>query len=162
MKILLTICNAFVLMIACSNNKPAAEATSAETKQQPGVVSTAVTSQAPGEDIVGVWKLTLECYDDNGNKIPDDAEKKKGIKNNYVFRFHADGSCLIQQVYKGRYDVKTESDKKMLYVYRNRIVGEEEKDPPPDIYRITSMSKNELVLLETLGDLTFWIFERTG
>lgn len=162
MKFLLTICNAFVLMIACSNNKATSEATVAETKQHPGVAPVRATEQPPGDGIAGTWKLRLECYDDNGNKIPDDTEKKKGIKNNYVFRFNTDGSCLIQQVYKGRYEVKTESDKKMLYVYRNRIVNEEEKDPPPDVYRITSMSKNELVLLETLGDLTFWIFERTG
>jgi hypothetical protein len=65
-------------------------------------------------------------------------------------------------VYKGRYEVKTEGDKKMLYVYRNRIVGAEEKDPPPDIYRITSMSKNELVLLEDIGNRAFWIFERVS
>jgi hypothetical protein len=48
----------------------------------------------------------------------------------------------------------------MLYVYRNRVVGEEKQDPPPDMYRIISMSKNELLLLEDLGNLTFWYFER--
>ena len=50
----------------------------------------------------------------------------------------------------------------MLYVYRNRVVGEEEKDPPPDVYRIITLSKNEMTLLEDLGDLTFWVFERAG
>jgi hypothetical protein len=162
MKHQLIVFSACGLLIACSNNNAAPETTIAQTKQQPETASSTGTNQPSGDGIVGVWKLTLECYDDNGNKTPDDAERKKGFKNNYSFRFNTDGSCQIQQVYKGRYEVKTEGDKKMLYVYRNRIVGEEEKDPPPDIYRITSMSKNELVLLEDIGNRAFWIFERVS
>jgi hypothetical protein len=50
----------------------------------------------------------------------------------------------------------------MLYVYRNKVEGQEKKDPPPDVYRIIAMSKNELVLLEDLGNLTFWVFERVN
>ena len=50
----------------------------------------------------------------------------------------------------------------MLYVFRNRIIGEEDEDPPPDVYRIISMSKNEMVLLERVNDLVFWVFERAG
>ncbi len=153
---------ACALLIACSNNKAAPETTTAEIKQQPETASNTATSQPSGDGIAGFWKLTLECYDNNGNKVPDDDERKKGIKNHYAFRFNGDGSCKIQEFYKGRYEVKNEGDKKMLYVHRNRVVGEEEKDPPPDIYRIISMSKNELVLLEDLGNLTFWIFERAG
>jgi hypothetical protein len=153
---------AFALLIACGNNKAAQETTVAETKQQPEVAAATTRDQPSGDDIVGNWKLTLEAYDDNSNKILDEAERKKGIKNNYSFRFNADGSCQIQQIFKGRYEVKTEGDKKILYVYRNRVVGEEEKDPPPDVYRIISMNKNELVLLEQEGNLTFWVFERIG
>jgi len=153
---------ACALLISCSNNKVAQETSIAETKQEPQTSSNAAVNQPSGDGIEGFWKLTLECYDDNGNKIPDDAERKKGIKNHYAFRFNGDGSCKIQEFYKGHYEVKNEDDKKMLYVYRNRVVSEEEKDPPPDIYRIISMSKNELVLLEDLGNLTFWIFERAG
>lgn len=111
---------------------------------------------------MGYWKLTLEAYDENENKILDEAERKKGIKNKYTFRFNADGSCRIQETFSGRYEIKTERGNKMLYVYRNRVVGEEDKDPVPDVYRITSMNKNELVLLENIGDLTFWVFERAG
>jgi hypothetical protein len=56
--------------------------------------------------------------------------------------------------------VKTEGSNKMLYVYRNKVEGQEKSDPPPDVYRIISMSKSELVLLENEGNLTFWVFER--
>jgi hypothetical protein len=162
MKPNLIFCIAFAVLIACGNNKVEQENTTAENEQQPKIASNTESSQPSGDDIVGNWKLTLEAYDDNSNKILDDAERKKGIKNAYAFRFNADGSCQIQQVFKGRYEVKTEGENKMLYVYRNRVVGEEEKDPPPDVYRIISMNKNELVLLEQEGNLTFWVFERIG
>ena len=160
MKSGLTISIACVLFFACSNNKAAQENTIAESKQKTAIVSSTETHQLSGDGIVGSWKLVLECYDDNGNKTPDEDEKKKGIKNRYLVRFNADGSCLIQEVYKGRYDVKNEGSKKMLYVYRNRVVGQEEKDPPPDIYHIISQNKNELILLENEGNLVFWVFER--
>lgn len=154
-------CVACALMVACNNNTQ--ETKVAETPlQQTEIGSIAQTSQASEDGIVGYWKLKLEAYDDNGNKILDEAERKKGIQNRYLYRFNADGSCQIQEVYKGRYEVKTESNKKMLYVSRNRIVGEEEKDPIPDVYRIISLSKNELVLLENVGDFTFWVFERVN
>ena len=131
-----------------------------QAKARPEVAPSIQMSQPPGDDITGFWKLKLEAYDNNENKILDDDERKQGIKNNYSFSFNADGSCKIVEAYKGRYEVKTESNKKMLYVYRNKIEGQEKKDPPPDIYHIISMNKNELVLLEDEGDLTFWVFER--
>lgn len=159
MKSILIACVVSALLVACNNN--AEETKVAETsKHQPEIASNIQTNQPSGDGITGLWKLKLEAYDDNGNKILDEAERNKGIKNRYMFRFHADGSCQIQEVYKGRYEVKTEGDKKMLYVYRNRIAGQEEKDPPPDVYSIISMTKNELVLLEDLGNLTFWVFEK--
>ncbi len=128
--------------------------------QRPDVTSGVRTNQTSADDLVGFWKLKLEAYDDNSNKILDEAERKKGIKNNYSFRFNADGSCKIVENFKGRYEVKTESSNKMLYVYRNRVEGQEKQDPPPDVYRITSMSQTELILLENEGNLTFWVFER--
>jgi len=131
-----------------------------EPSQQPGVASSLRANQTFADDIVGFWKLKLEAYDDNSNKVLDEAERKKGIKNNYSFRFNADGSCKIVESFKGRYEVKTERDNKMLYVFRNRVEGQEKQDPPPDVYLVTSMSKNELVLLENEGNLTFWVFER--
>jgi hypothetical protein len=155
----------FILSIACplfitGNSYNAQQTLVAETMRQPEVTSSTGTNQTSADDIIGFWKLKLEAYDDNSNKILDEAERKKGIKNNYSFRFNADGSCKIVESFKGRYEVKTESGNKMLYVYRNRVAGEEKQDPPPDVYRITSMSKNELVLLENEGNLTFWVFER--
>jgi len=125
-----------------------------------GIGATKESTKVLADNISGFWKLKLEAYDDNGNKVLDEAERKKGFKNRYTFRFNPDGSCKIQEAYSGRYEVKSEGSKKVLYVYRKRVVGEEEKDPPPDIYLITSMDKNELVLLEREGNLTFWVFER--
>jgi hypothetical protein len=152
---------ACALFIA-GNSYNAQQTIVAETMQQPGVASSIRTNQTSADDIIGFWKLKLEAYDDNSNKILDEAERKKGIKNNYSFRFNADGSCKIVESFKGRYEVKTESGNKMLYVYRNRVEAEEKQDPPPDVYRVTSMSRNELVLLENEGNLTFWVFERVN
>ena len=151
-----------IILIACNDNKAAKEIPVANTEQQAATASTTEASQPSGDGIVGFWKLKLEAYDDNGNKILDEEERKKGIKNNYTYRFNADGSCQIQQMFKGRHEEKTEGGNKMLYVYRNRVVGEEEKDPPPDVYRIISLGKNEMVLLEVTNNLVFWIFEKAG
>ena len=157
----LIVCVAYVVLTTCNDKAKQTKAT--ETRQQqPEIASNTQTNQTSEDGITGYWKLKLEAYDDNSNKILDEAERKKGIQNRYLFRFNVDGSCQIQEVYKGRYEVKTESNKKMLYVYRNRIVGEEEKDPPPDVYRIISLNKKELVLLEDLGNLAFWVFERVS
>ncbi len=105
--------------------------------------------------------MHLEAYDNNGNRKLDDEERKKGIQNRYSFRFNADGTCGIMDMFKGRYEIKTTNGKKMLSVYRKRVVGEEEKDPLPDVFEITSMTNDELVLLENLGNLTFWAFKRS-
>src|SRR6185503_5915002 len=147
MKPAFSFCVAFALLIACSNNKATIENKIDETKPKAELAANTGSNQTPADDITGQWKLKLEAYDNNENKVLDEDEKKKGIKNNYSFHFNADGSCQIQQMFKGRYEVKTEGNKKMLYVYRKKVEGEEEKDPPPDVYRIISLSKNELVLL---------------
>lgn len=152
--VILYVCAA---LISC-NSQQAPDAKIAETPKQSEVAS----NEPSGDGITGFWKLKLEAYDENGNKVLDEAERKKGIKNNYTFRFNADGSCRIQESFKGRYEVKTEGGKKKLYVYRNRVAGEEDKDPVPDVYQVISMDKNEMVLLESEGDLTFWVFERVG
>ena len=147
-------------LIACSNNKAAEETTASKVEQEPEIASNKETTQPSGDGIVGYWKLSLEAYDDNSNKTLDEEERKKGIKNKYTYRFNADGSCQIQDFYKGRYEEKTENGNKILYVYRERIVQEEDEDPIPDVYRIISMSKTQLVLLENENKLAFWVFER--
>lgn len=144
-----------------SNSKKAAEETKGVKNSQASQFGLGIgTNQSPEEGITGYWKLKLEAYDNNSNKILDEDERKKGIQNRYSFRFNADGSCQIVDAYKGHYEVKTESKNKMLYVYRNKVAGQEEKDPPPDVYRIISISQTELVLLENEGNLTFWVFQR--
>ncbi len=156
----------FVLLLACgsdSNDKTTVadrQATAATSESaEAGKQQTSNTLQ--GDGIVGYWKLHLEAYDNNGNRKLDDEERKKGIQNRYSFRFNADGTCGIMDMFKGRYEIKTTNGKKMLSVYRKRVVGEEEKDPLPDVFEITSMTNDELVLLENLGNLTFWAFKRS-
>lgn len=161
MKTHLVILFAGNLLMSCNNDK-AQETKVADAQKQTEVASGTETNAPSGDGITGYWKLTLEAYDDNGNKVLDEAERKKGIKNKYTFRFNADGTCKIQESFPGRYEVKTEGGKQMLYVYRKRVVGEEDQDPVPDVYRVVSMGKTEMVLLENVGDLTFWVFERAG
>jgi hypothetical protein len=50
----------------------------------------------------------------------------------------------------------------MLYVYRKKVEGEEDKDPPPDIFQITSVRKDELVLQIIMSGKpsSFWLFKR--
>lgn len=143
--------------LSCNNTEQQVAVAASPNQSKP-----AAATNTPGEGIVGSWKLKLETSDDNENQVLDEAERKKGFKNNYSFVFKADGSCKIQQVYSGRYEVKNLNGKQLLYVYRARVVGEEDKDPAPDIYRVISLTKTEMVLLEQEGNLTFWIFERVG
>jgi hypothetical protein len=158
----------FIIFMACpfliihNNNNKGEQSKLGNSLPHSDVAARVHESHATDDDITGFWKLKLEAYDDNGNKILDEAERKKGFKNNYSFRFNADGSCKIVESFKGRYEVKTENGNKMLYVFRNRVAGEEKQDPPPDVYRIISLSKNELVVLEQEGNLTFWVFERSN
>ena len=159
MKTYVIIATAFAFF-GCNNNKSGQAINIAQNGTQPEFLSNTETSQTSEEGIIGYWKLKLEAYDHNENKILDETERKKGIQNRYSFRFNADGSCQIRESFKGHYEVKTKGGNKILFVYRNRVRGEEEKDPPPDVYRIVSLSKNELVLLEEMEGLTFWVFER--
>ena len=106
--------------------------------------------------------MRVEVFDDNSNRVPDEEEIKKAYSNNYMLQLNADGSCKIQQVFTGRYEKKIENGKEMLYVYRKRIEQEEDKDPPPDIFQIISLKKDELVLLiiDAAGSSAFWYFKR--
>ena len=79
-----------------------------------------------------------------------------------MLQLNADGTCRIQQIYTGRYEKVTENGREMLKVYRKRIEAEEKQDPLPDVYQITSVKKDELVLQNILaGEPTaFWFFNR--
>ena len=126
-----------------------------------------ITTLHPTTDdgIVGDWKLVLETYDDNHNKQLDDAERKKGFSNHYFYRFSADGSCIISPFasnqlksgFKGKYQVTEKNGKKIITTYWDET---EQKGQKEGQYTVISVSKTELVLLETTGDHTFWIFNR--
>ena len=154
-----------LLFVSCSNSSTVKgktqEAKDNTTNSSQTATTASSTSNQQVSGVVGYWKLALEAYDDNNNKKLDDEERKKGIQNRYSLRLNADGSCTIMDMYKGRYEKKTENGKEKLWVYRNRIPQEEDQDPVPDVYIITSMSKDEMVLLETLGDHVFWVFKRS-
>lgn len=150
----------FLLTLGCGNTATQAKETTEPSKNPPTTSMASDQSAAPAEGIVGYWKLALEAYDDNDNRKLDDDERKKGIQNRYSFRFNADGTCKIMDLYDGHYERKTEGGKDMLRVFRNRIPSEEQKDPPPDVYVITSFTNNEMVLLETTGYHTFWVFKK--
>lgn len=119
-------------------------------------------STSSGNGITGTWKLRLEVFDDNGNRVPDEEEMKKGYGNNYMLQLNADGTCRIQQMFTGRYEKVNENGRDMLKVYRKRVEGEEDKDPLPDIYQLTSVKKDELVLqiVEAGEPSSFWFFQR--
>jgi hypothetical protein len=152
----------FFLLTNSDTNKAAANDTHAigkkETSTEPAALFTS------GNELVGKWKLSLEVPDTNENKVPDEDEVKKGFPNNYQLQLNADGSCRIQQVHTGRYETIKEKGDDMLKVYRKRIEAEEDTDPLPDIYRIVSVKKEELVLQVIDGGMpsSFWFFKRIG
>jgi len=163
MRSMIILVAAIVALTNCGNNKAAITEQSIANNTATEIKETQPTSPTQsGDDMVGTWKLRLEVFDDNSNRVPDEAEMKKGYGNNYMFQFNADGTCRIQQMFTGRYEKKTENGRPMLYVYRKRIEKEEDKDPPPDIFQITSLKKDELVLqIITLGEpSSFWFFKR--
>jgi hypothetical protein len=154
------------LLLACNSNntteaKDNPESTTATT---PDNKESSQTKR--GEGILGDWKLRQETYDENHNGALDAEERSKTIPNHYFYRFNEDGSALINfaassvGAFKGHYEKKTENGKEKLYVYRYKVAGEEDKDPRPDVYTIVSLSPDELVLLESIGNHTFWIFKR--
>ena len=155
----------FVFLAACGSNTAVKSATETSKEESSSasasLPSTTPASESPqGDGLVGYWKLSLEAYDKNSNGKLDDEERKQGIKNRYSFRFNADGTCQIMDMFTGRFERKAEKGKDMLYVYRNRVPNEETQDPPPDKFILTSLGKSELVLLEAMDSYVFWVFSR--
>jgi len=115
-----------------------------------------------GSSILGDWKLTLETYDNNHNRILDDEERKKAFPNHYFYRFNSDGSCLINYTttakgaFKGHYTSSEKNGKKTIMIY----MDEGGKSENQGGYTVISINKDEMVLLESTGDHTFWIFRR--
>jgi hypothetical protein len=159
MKAYLVILFAFITLASCNTHK-APETDVADTKQKSVDISNTETNKVLADSLIGYWKLRLEAYDSNDDQMLDEAERKKGAPNNYSFHFNADGSCKKQETIQGRYEVKFEEDKRMLYVYPEPLVDRDGRTYVTDVYRITSMTVNEIVLLETIGNLNFWVFQR--
>jgi hypothetical protein len=151
------------LCISCADNK-----TTTHEKQLAGnaVVPNKAeqTADPPSSDgsIVGQWKLILEAYDENENKVLDEEERKKGSRNNYLLQLNANGTCRIQNFYSGTYTIQAEGGQKLLSVQREKGKGEDKQDPP-DLYYIISLMKDELTLLSLSAEIvttTFWVFDR--
>ena len=156
-----------VLLLACnSNNTDTVKDIDSSSAAAAPSANEAPAESKRGEGILGDWKLQHEAYDNNSNGALDADERSKAIKNHYFYRFNENGSALIGAssspagAFKGRYEKKTENGKEKLYEYRDKIPGEDETDPVPEVYTIISVSGEELVLLESLGNNTFWIFKR--
>lgn len=115
-----------------------------------------------GGNILGDWKLTLETYDNNHNKVLDDDERKKAFSSHYFYRFNPDGSCLInfttsaKGAFKGHYISSEQNGKKKIMIY----MDEGGKSEVQGGYTVISANNNEMVLLESTGDHTFWIFKK--
>ena len=156
----------FFILIVCGNSS-AEKNISKNSEGKKSLMSTnnASSSDEQADGIVGDWRLMLEAYDDNGNKTLDDAERKKGFSNHYFYRFSADGSCIISPFasnqlksgFKGHYTITEKAGKKIITTYWDET---EQKGQKEAQYTIVSVSKTELVLLETTGDHTFWTFQR--
>ena len=162
MKLLFSFIIAVLLLTNCGENKDATTTKDLASSSAVKSEERAPVSTASGNDIVGTWKLHLDAFDQNENQELEDEERKKGVSNNNMLQFNADGTCRIQNIFNGTYTIKEEGGKKILTVQRKKVEGEETEDPPPDKYHIKSVTKDELILLvvDGAGANTFWIFKR--
>lgn len=129
--------------------------------EEKSTTGTMAASTGGTSDLIGTWKLQLDAYDNNNNGLLDPEERAKATSNNTSYQFNADGTCVIQGIFKGRYELKKENGKDHVIIYREKVAGEEE-DPESEQFRILSVSEGELVLLmqESYNENTIWIFKR--
>ena len=151
-----------VFVAGCSDNKSSTSNTQLTTEKVAEKAASQTANSSSGDGIVGTWEMTKEAFDKNENKILDDDERKAATGNRYRMEFSADGTCRTQNYFSNTYKVRQEGGEKILEIQRHRVEGEETKDPPPDIYKIKSLTKDEMVLLVTDAgfDMSFWIFDR--
>lgn len=147
-----------LVILACSNNNAAKENTVA-VKNETTTASAAKENTVAQEGIVGTWMMHLDAFDHNENEVLDGDERAKAVPNRYRMQLNADGTCRLMDMFTGRYEIKTENGKKILRVFRKKVEGQEDKDPPPDVYVIKSLTKDELILYISLST-NFWIFKR--
>jgi hypothetical protein len=158
-----------IFICRCSDQKKEPASTTDKTGTTSSTTTTAIPAvnspnDANGETggVVGNWTLHLDAFDENNNQQLDPEERAKAISNRMTYQFKADGSCVIQGILKGRYELKKKDGKDHLVVYRQRIPQEEDEDPLPDEYRILSVAASELVLLmwESFSASTIWVFKK--
>lgn len=146
---------------ATTSNTVNTNSTTAAADENADTGITTMTNGGSG-NLIGTWKLQLDAYDENNNGLLDPEERDKATTNTTSYQFKPDGSCVIQGMFKGRYELKKEKGKDILIVSRDKVAGEEEDDPKPEHFRILSVSDGELVLLmqESYNENTIWIFKR--
>jgi hypothetical protein len=145
-------------ILACSNDSTTKENTVA-VNNETTAASPAKENTVAQDGIVGTWMMHLDAFDHNQNEELDADERAKAVANRYRMQLNADGTCRLMDLFTGRYETKTENGKKILRVFRKKVEGEEDKDPPPDVYMIKSLTKGELILYINLST-NFWIFKR--
>lgn len=151
------------IFFACSSNtgKNTINDKSLIKSESSNMVIHSTVVEQQGEGIVGKWLCKLTTLDENKNYNLDANERKKAVNNLYELELRGDGTCRIQNMFTGTYTIKIEQRKQVLQLQRKRIVGEEDKDPPPQVFYITSVTKDELVLEDFIGNEgSFWIFKR--
>ncbi|HVE61023.1 MAG TPA: hypothetical protein VNA26_04345 [Chitinophagaceae bacterium] len=150
---------AAAIVLSCSNDNTTKENTVAGKDETTAASAVKKENTVAQDGIVGTWMMHLDAYDHNQNEVLDADERSKAVANRYRMQLNADGTCRLMDLFTGRYETKTENGKKILRVFRKKVEGEEDKDPPPDVYVIKSLTKDELVLYISLST-NFWIFKR--
>lgn len=158
------------LFVSCNNKKEDKTTTSSNSTTPSATASTTPSATAHdnshpssgGTGLIGTWKMDTEIFDDNGNRIIDEEERKKAYGNRYQLQLNDDGTCKIQGMFTGRWETKNENGYPMLYIYRKKVEGEETVDPPPDVYGIVQMDATDLILQVMLAGepSSFWLFKR--
>jgi hypothetical protein len=152
---------ACLFLLNCGNkaeNNPLQSETQVQNATSEPANSNDPSNKTQASGITGKWNLALEAYDNNRNFILDPEERSKGFPNKYYYQFNEDGSCLIHQMkLKGHYVLSEKNGRKVITNYFDEA---EQKGQKEAQYTIISVNKDELVLLETTGDHTFWIFKR--
>ncbi len=150
-------------LISC-NDKASGDSSVVNSSNSKTTVASKSTTLATGsaDPIVGKWMMHLDAFDDNGNQQLEEAERKKAVPNRYALVLNADGTCRMQDIFTGTYTINTEKGNQVLQIQRKRIESEEDKDPPPDVYHIKSVTKNEMILLvfDGVGPTRFSKFKK--
>ena len=147
---------------SATKNSATTNTTTPVTTQTPATGNENPPNSTGGTGLVGTWKMDTEIFDDNGNRVIDEEERNKAYGNRYQLQLNDDATCRIQGMFSGHWKTKNENGYPMLYVYRNKVEGEETTDPPPDIFGIVQMDATDLILQVMMAGepSSFWLFKR--